>query len=138
MANVRQLPLAPYSVEAEQAVLGSLLLSAAAWALVSNRIEPSDFYRNDHRILFAAIATLHNERRAVDVVTVSEYLERQGTIGETGGLAYIARLANDTPTAANVETYAAAVREHPALDGAGYFPHDGVHGRHGGDGEHRS
>jgi replicative DNA helicase len=115
MADVRRLQLQPHSIEAEQAVLGSLLISGSAWATVSNGLERSDFYRNDHRVIFAAIAALHTERKAVDVVTVSEHLERQGTIGDTGGLAYIARLANDTPTAANIETYAAAVRERSSL-----------------------
>jgi replicative DNA helicase len=115
MADIHRLPLPPHSVEAEQALLGSLLISESAWSRISNRIEASDFYRNDHRIIFAAIAALHDERKAVDAVTVNEYLERQGTLSETGGLAYIARLAKDTPTAANIETYADAVRERSSL-----------------------
>jgi replicative DNA helicase len=115
MADVARLPFPPHSIEAEQAVLGSLLISPEAWPRISSRIEPSDFYRNDHRIIFAAIAAMHAERKAVDTVTVSEHLERQGAQSDTGGLAYIARLANDTPTAANIETYAAAVRERASL-----------------------
>jgi replicative DNA helicase len=114
MADVARLPFPPHSVEAEQAVLGSLLISPTAWTRVSN-IEPSDFYRNDHRVIFAAIAAMHGKGHAVDAVTVTDYLERQGTLSETGGLAYLGRLANDTPTAANVETYAAAVRERASL-----------------------
>ncbi len=115
MAEVHRLPLPPHSIEAEQAVLGALLISQAAWAMVSRLIESEDFYRNDHRTIFAAIARLQDERKAVDIVTVSEHLERQGTLGEAGGLAYIAMLANDTPTAANAESYAAAVRERSTL-----------------------
>jgi replicative DNA helicase len=114
-SNVQRLEIPPHSVEAEQAFLGSLLLDATAWSRIWNRIDASDFFRADHRLIFAAIAMLQDKRQAVDSVTVSDYLERQGTLSDAGGLAYIARLANDTPTAANIETYAEAVRERSSL-----------------------
>jgi replicative DNA helicase len=75
----------------------------------------ADFSRADHRTIFDAIAELHDKRLAIDAVSVSDYLERRGKLSTAGGLAYIARLANDTPSAANIETYAAAVRERSLL-----------------------
>ena len=114
-ADIRRLALPPHSVEAEQAVLGSLLISDAAWPLLANSLDASDFYRTDHRTTYCAIAALHADGKSVDYVTVSDYLDRMGTLAAAGGLTYIGRLARDTPTAANVETYAAAVRERAAL-----------------------
>lgn len=116
MAEVKRLVIPAHDVGAEQSVLGSLLISESAWSVgVLGKLTAADFYRADHRIIFAAIASLHEKRLAVDYVTVSDYLERQGTAGDTGGFAYIARLAKETPTAANIETYAAAVRERSSL-----------------------
>jgi replicative DNA helicase len=115
MAKVERLPTPPHNVEAEQAVLGSLLISEIAWSRIVKLVTVGDFYRTDHRTIFAAIAALQDKRQAVDIVTVSEYLERNGTINETGGLAYIGRLAKDTPSADNVESYAKIVREESAL-----------------------
>jgi replicative DNA helicase len=113
MGNVERLDLPQHSIEAEQAVLGALLLSTPAWALVSSKLSGSDFYRGEHRLIFAAIADLHNVAKAVDAVTVAEYLEHQGSAA--GGLGYIAALVRDTPGAANIESYAAVVLERSAL-----------------------
>jgi replicative DNA helicase len=115
VADIRRLGVPPHSIEAEQALLGSLLISETAYARICNTLGTADFYRADHRTIYAAIATLHGERKAVDAVTVSEHLERTGTINDTGGLSYIARLASETPSAANVETYAHTVRERSSL-----------------------
>jgi len=115
MAEVHQLPIPQHSIEAEQAVLGALLISTAAWPLISAKLAAADFYRADHRLIYSAIAALHDNGRAVDTVTVTEHLERQGTARDAGGLSYIGTLARDTPTASNVEAYAAAVRERSAL-----------------------
>ena len=114
-ANLRQLQIAPQSTEAEQATLGGLMLDPTAWARVASRVVASDFFRADHRVIFDAIARMQDARLAIDVVTVSDYLDRLGTLADAGGLAYIARLANDTPTAANIESYATAVRERSLL-----------------------
>lgn len=114
-ADLRRLPIPPHSIEAEQALLGGLLLDPTAWSRIATKIRSTDFYRADHQMIFDAIARLHDKRQSVDAVTVSEYLERTGTAGDTGGLAYLGRLANDTPTAANIETYAAAVLERSSL-----------------------
>jgi replicative DNA helicase len=117
MAEVRRLPIPPQSIEAEQALLGALLIDRTAGARIASRIDVADFYRPDHRLIFSAITHLIGDRAAVDIVTVADLLERQGTLTDAGGLAYLATLAKDTPTAANIESYAAAVRERSVLRG---------------------
>jgi len=101
----------PHSVEAEQAVIGGLLLDTQAWDQVGDSVTADDFYRPDHRMIFEAIAQLVSESKAIDVVTVSEQLDRQGRLQDAGGLAYLGTLARDTPTAANARAYAQIVRE---------------------------
>ena len=108
-------PTPPHSVEAEQAVLGSLLLEASAWDQVADCVGESDFYRPDHRLIFQAIGVLAGAGRPCDAVTVSEQLERLGRLDAAGGLAYLGSLARDTPTAANVRAYAEIVRERSLL-----------------------
>ncbi len=105
----------PHSIEAEQAVLGGLLLDTQAWDQVGDSISPEDFYRPDHRLIFDAVAELVAESKAIDVVTVSERLERLGKLAEVGGLAYLSTLVRDTPTAANARAYAQIVRERSLL-----------------------
>ena len=108
-------PLPPHSVEAEQAVLGGLMLDPAAWDNVADAVTDDDFYRPDHRLIFAAIGTIAGEGKACDVVTVSQHLERTGKLEAAGGLAYLSSVARDTPTAANVRAYADIVRERSLL-----------------------
>jgi replicative DNA helicase len=105
----------PHSVEAEQAVLGGLLLDTRAWDHVADAVGPEDFYRPDHRMIFEAIAGIAAEGKPIDVVTVSERLERHGQLVDAGGLGYVGTLARDTPTAANVRAYAQIVRERSLL-----------------------
>ncbi|MGH8259803.1 MAG: replicative DNA helicase [Steroidobacteraceae bacterium] len=105
----------PHSVEAEQAVLGGLLLDASAWDHVADVIRAGDFYRPDHRLVFESIGLLATSGKPCDVVTVSEQLERLGRLEDAGGLAYLGTLARDTPTAANVRAYADIVRERSLL-----------------------
>ena len=109
------LRLPPHSVEAEQAVLGGLMLDATAWDGVADLIQSQDFYRRDHQLIFEAIAGLVDARSPCDAVTVSEALSAKGIVDEVGGLAYLARLTRDTPSAANVRAYAAIVRDHALL-----------------------
>jgi replicative DNA helicase len=109
------LRLPPHSVEAEQAVLGGLMLDATAWDGVADLIQSQDFYRRDHQLIFEAIAGLVDARSPCDAVTVSEVLSGKGIVDEVGGLAYLARLTRDTPSAANVRAYAAIVRDHALL-----------------------
>jgi replicative DNA helicase len=105
----------PHSVEAEQAVLGGLLLDTAAWDQIGDSVSAEDFYRPDHKLIFEAIAELVSESKAVDAVTVSEQLARRGKLADAGGLAYLGTLARDTPTAANARAYAQIVRERALL-----------------------
>lgn len=105
----------PHSIEAEQAVLGGLMLESSAWDNVADAVREEDFYRPDHRLIFGAIGALAGNAKPCDVVTVSEQLEKMGQLVDAGGQAYLATLARDTPTAANVRAYADIVRERSLL-----------------------
>lgn len=107
----RSLPVPPHSVEAEQALLGSLLLDEAAWAAVTGVVRSGDLYRPDHQTLFEAIGALAARGEKHDVVTVADRLEQTQLLEGVGGLAYLSQLARETPTAANVLAYAKVVRD---------------------------
>jgi replicative DNA helicase len=107
--------LPPFSIEAEQAVLGGLMLDNNGWDKVADVITEEDFYRRDHRIIFSAIATLANAGHPCDAVTLSEYLDKHNELDNVGGLSYLGSLANNTPTAANIKAYAEIVRERAVL-----------------------
>src|SRR5882757_9546159 len=109
------LRLPPHSVEAEQSVLGGLMLDSAAWDQVADRVVSDDFYRNDHRLIFEAVAGLIERNQPCDAVTLSGHLDSQGVLDEVGGLAYLGSLARDTPSAANIRAYADIVRERSVL-----------------------
>ncbi len=113
--TVEGLRVPPHSVEAEQALLGGLMLDAAAWDQVGDRVSAADFYRQDHRLIFEAVATLIERSQPCDAVTLSGHLESQGVLDQAGGLAYLGTLARDTPTAANIRAYADIVRERSVL-----------------------
>jgi len=102
-------------VEAEQSVLGGLMLDSAAWDQVADRVLAEDFYRNDHRLIFDAVRGLIERNQPCDAVTLSGHLESQGVLDQVGGLAYLGTLARDTPTAANIRAYADIVRERSVL-----------------------
>ena len=110
-AQIESLRLPPHSVEAEQAVLGGLLLSNPAWDRIGDIISESDFYRADHRVLWRTITKLIEENKPADVLTLAEALKISGEIGDVGGLAYLDQLASSTPSAANIRRYAEIVRE---------------------------
>ncbi|HTP38537.1 MAG TPA: replicative DNA helicase [Steroidobacteraceae bacterium] len=105
----------PHSVEAEQAVLGGLLIDPLAWDQVADITKAEDFYRPDHRLIFNALAELAAATKPLDMVTAAEQLQRLGQLEDCGGLAYLGTLARDTPTAANVRAYAQIVRERALL-----------------------
>ena len=107
--------LPPHSVEAEQSVLGGLMLDAGAWDTVADIITHQDFYRRDHQLIFEAIANLVNQQKPIDAVTVFDLLAGQGLGEEVGGLAYLARLTNETPSAANARAYAVIVKDQALL-----------------------
>jgi replicative DNA helicase len=102
-------------MEAEQSVLGGLLLSASAWDQVADKVTETDFYREDHRLIYRAIRDLHESSRPCDAVTVSEWFESHGKADQVDGGNYISQLANNTPSAANVGAYADIVREKSIL-----------------------
>ena len=105
----------PQNIEAEQSVLGSILIEQDAIAKVVEILSPESFYRDAHKKIFRAAMTLYEKGEAVDLVTSAEELRRQGSIDASGGAAYLASLANSVPTAANVEYYAKIVEEKAVL-----------------------
>src|SRR6266404_3496503 len=109
------LRLPPHSIEAEQSLLGGLMLDSAAWDQVADRVLAEDFYRHDHRLVFEAVAGLIERNQPCDAVTLSGHLESQGLLDQVGGLSYLGSLARDTPTAANIRAYADIVRERSVL-----------------------
>ena len=107
----RDLKVPPHSVEAEQAVLGGLLLDNDAWERIADLLVEQDFYRRDHRTLFAAIRSLADSGRPFDTVTTADWLEQHGVLESAGGLAYLGELARDTPSSANIKAYAEIMYE---------------------------
>ncbi len=114
-STAEALKVPPQSVEAEQSVLGGLMLEGQAWDRVADKITEADFYRKEHRLIFRAIGALAEESSPADVVTVSEWLDKHQELQNAGGLAYLASLANNTPSAANIGAYANIVRERAIL-----------------------
>ncbi len=114
-ADEQRLKVPPNSIEAEQSLIGGLMLDHLAWEKVADVIGADDFYRKDHRLIFSAIANLVETSNPCDVVTVSEYLDNRGELDQAGGLEYIATLANETPGAANARAYARILRERAVL-----------------------
>ena len=109
--------LPPHSVEAEQSVLGGLLLENHAWERIADLITEQDFYRHDHRLIYRHITRLLDASKPADVVTVSESLESSKELTTVGGLAYLGALAQNTPSAANIRRYAEIVRDRAILRG---------------------
>jgi len=114
-SSVDALKVPPHSVEAEQSVIGGLLLDNRAWDRVGDVLTADDFYRREHKLIFNAIASLCEEAGPADVVTVSERLEKTSELDGVGGLSYLASIANNTPSAANISAYANIVRERSVL-----------------------
>lgn len=109
--GVEELRVPPFSVPAEQGVIGSLVKDSDAWDKVADLLTDADFYRDGHRLIFQGIQALVDAGAKLDAITLSEWLARQGWLDECGGLAYLATLANETPSAANIAAYAEIVRE---------------------------
>ncbi len=110
-----KLRVPPHSIQAEQSVLGGLMLDNQSWDQVADRVTEIDFYRREHKLIFRAIASLADENQPFDVITLSEELERLGALEDAGSLAYLGRMASDTPSAANIRAYAEIVREHSVM-----------------------
>jgi len=109
------LHIPPHSIEAEQSVLGGLLLDNAAWDKIADFVSSDDFYRYDHRLIFQHIARLIYSARPADVITVFESLSSAAKAEEVGGVAYLNALAQNTPSAANIRRYAEIVRDRGIL-----------------------
>lgn len=105
----------PHSIEAEQSVLGGLMLDNRAWDQIVDRLRESDFYRNDHRLIYRVMARLIDHSKPVDVLTVSEALREMHELDQAGGEVYLFELTNNTPSAANITAYADIVRERSVL-----------------------
>ena len=110
-ASESGLKLPPHSTEAEQSVLGGLLLDNTAYDRIADKLSEGDFYTSDHAIIYRAIVGLFDKRHEVDIVTVAEALENREQLKKVGGIAYLGELAQNTPGAANIERYAEIVRE---------------------------
>ncbi|MFK8049212.1 MAG: replicative DNA helicase [Halioglobus sp.] len=113
--EIARIKLPPNSVEAEQSVLGALLLSSDGWDSVAEEVAAVDFYRPDHRLIFRQIAKLAEAAEPVDVITVADKLTANGELDAAGGLSYLAELAGNTPSASNIRAYAQVVKERASL-----------------------
>ena len=109
--TLEYIKIPPYSIEAEQSVLGGLMLDNNSWDKVSELISAEDFYRLEHRIIFKTLWNLSRLNQPFDVVTVSEELKNQNQISNIGNESYLFELANNTPTTSNIAAYAEIVRE---------------------------
>jgi replicative DNA helicase len=110
-AQLDQIKLPPHSVEAEQSVLGGLLLESTALDKIADLVHPDDFYRQEHRLIYRQIVRLSEQAKPVDVITVAEALEISGELDKVGGLPYLGGLAQNVPSAANIRRYGEIVRE---------------------------
>ena len=113
--RIEQLRVPPQSVEAEQAVLGGLMLAPDAYDRIADQLVDSDFYRRDHQLIFRAIRELAEKNRPYDAVTLGEWFESQGLGEQVAGGAYLVELASTTPSAANIAAYAEIVRDKAVL-----------------------
>jgi replicative DNA helicase len=109
------LKVPPHSIEAEQSVLGGLLLDNESWEKIADLLVEHDFYRRDHQLIFRGIAALFEQSEPVDVITLAEHHDKRGELDQVGELAYLGMLSRNTPSAANIVAYASIVRERSIL-----------------------
>jgi len=107
--------LPPHNIEAEQSVLGSLLIDPDAIVRIAPFLHPDDFYREAHGVIYAAVLELHERREPPDFVTLTDALDRRGQLEQVGGAAYLTSLLNIVPTAVHVEYYARIVERNAVL-----------------------
>lgn len=113
MANEIKIP--PQNVEAEQSVLGSLLLDKDAVLKVSDFLKKDDFYREDHAVIYDAVLKLYEKRKPIDVLTLTDLLEKEKRLKDVGGASYLTTLVNTVPTAAHIVTYAQIIQQKATL-----------------------
>ena len=109
--KVEKLKVPPHSIEAEQSVLGSMLIAPDSWDKVAELVTEEDFYNRSHQVIYGAILRLLKNNQPIDLITVSEDLENLDELEEAGGFAYLGELAKNTPSAANVSAYANIIKE---------------------------
>ncbi len=110
-AQVDAIKVPPHSLEAEQSVIGGLLLDNERWDTVSEHVMTQDFYSRPHRLIFDGVKSILEAGKPLDLITLSEYLEQREQLEDVGGFAYLADLAKNTPSAANINAYAEIVAE---------------------------
>ena len=110
-AKVEKLKIPPHSIEAEQSVLGSMLIAPDSWDKVAELVVEEDFYNRSHQIIYRAIVRLLTKSHPIDLITVSEDLEGMDELEAAGGFAYLGELAKNTPSSANVSAYAQIIKE---------------------------
>ncbi|MDF2180313.1 replicative DNA helicase [Aliiglaciecola sp. CAU 1673] len=113
--KVEKLKIPPHSIEAEQSVIGSMLIAPDCWDKVAEILIEQDFYNRAHQTIFRAIIRLLSNSQPVDLITVSDQLEQQEELEQAGGFAYLGELAKNTPSAANVVAYAQIIKERAVL-----------------------
>jgi replicative DNA helicase len=113
--RIDTLRVPPHSIDAEQAVLGGLMLDERAWERIADKLNEEDFYRKDHRLIYRALSELSEKNMPCDAVTIGEWFDSNGLSELVGGSSYILQLANSTPSAANIVAYAEIVREKSIL-----------------------
>ena len=113
--DVTSLKVPPHSIQAEQSVLGGLMLDNEAWDKIADKLIEADFYRKDHRLIFRTITQLAKKQNPFDVITLSELLESTHELAKVGGLAYLGMILKDTPSAANIVAYATIVHDRSIL-----------------------
>ncbi|WP_199483053.1 replicative DNA helicase [Vibrio owensii] len=116
-SQVDAIKVPPHSLEAEQSVIGGLLLDNERWDTVAERVVSSDFYSRPHRLIFEGVKTILEQGKPLDLITLSEHLERHEQLEDVGGFAYLADLAKNTPSAANINAYADIVAERAIVRG---------------------
>ncbi|MEL7287705.1 MAG: DnaB-like helicase C-terminal domain-containing protein, partial [Pseudomonadota bacterium] len=116
-SQVDAIKVPPHSLEAEQSVIGGLLLDNERWDTVAERVVSSDFYSRPHRLIFEGVKNILEDGKPLDLITLSEHLERHEQLEDVGGFAYLADLAKNTPSAANINAYADIVAERAIVRG---------------------
>ncbi|CAL1329425.1 replicative DNA helicase [Candidatus Providencia siddallii] len=109
--QIEKLKLPPHSIEAEQSILGGIMIDNDRWDTVSDRITQSDFFIKSHKIIFSQMKILLEQNKPIDLITLSESLEQQGKLDIVGGFSYLAELSKNTPSTVNINAYADIVRE---------------------------
>ena len=113
MEDIGRIP--PHSVESEQSILGSILLDKEAIITVTETIQPEDFYKEAHKIIYECMMKLNNKNEPIDLITLTEELRKQGHLEDVGGISYITSLSTIVPTTSNVKYYSDIVKEKSVL-----------------------